>query len=311
MKKIDKLISHFIEYLKVERNCSIHTLRSYKADLKQFSEFLNELNPNLKISDVDYVILREYLFRVQSSKTSKMSRSTLIRKLSTLRSFFKRSCQMGYINQNPALSLTFPKPEKRLPKFLDLAEVEKLLSIPDPSSFIGLRDKAILELIYSTGMRLGELVSLNLEDLDLLEGLVKVKGKGKKERLIPVGSMALIAIRAYLQEREKLYYNNYHKAKRGRRRSEAALFVNRSGGRLTDRSVRIRLNSYLKGAGISKKISPHSLRHTFATHLLNAGADLRAVQELLGHSSLATTQIYTHVTTERLKSVYDKAHPRA
>lgn len=341
-----RAISHFIEYLKVERNCSPHTLRSYKADLLQFSELLNEFDPKLKISDIDYALLRAYLSRLQSAGTG---RSTLMRKLSTLRSFFRRAYQMGYISQNPALHLTTPKPEKRLPKFLDIAEVEALLSAPDVSTFIGIRDKAILELMYSTGMRLGELVSLNLEDLDRSDSSVKVRGKGKKERIIPVGSMALAAVRSYLQIRSSKFevrsqktkdekvicrgeslrspYGKRRKAKieGGRRRAEggrnksrrkraseaSALFVNRSGARLTDRNIRFSLDKYLKKAGITKKVSPHVLRHSFATHLLNAGADLRAVQELLGHSSLSTTQIYTHVTTERMKIVYDKTHPRA
>lgn len=332
-----RAISHFIEYLKVERNCSPHTLRSYKADLLQFSELLNEFDPKLKISDIDYALLRAYLSRLQSAG---IGRSTLMRKLSTLRSFFRRAYQMGYISQNPALHLTTPKPEKRLPKFLDIAEVEALLSAPDVSTFIGIRDKAILELMYSTGMRLGELVSLNLEDLDRSDSSVKVRGKGKKERIIPVGSMALAAVGSYLQVRSSKFevrsqktkdekvicrgeslrspYGKRRKAKsvkRGLKKKSAyeasALFVNRSGARLTDRNIRFSLDKYLKKAGISKKVSPHVLRHSFATHLLNAGADLRAVQELLGHSSLSTTQIYTHVTTERMKIVYDKTHPRA
>lgn len=332
-----RAISHFIEYLKVERNCSPHTLRSYKADLLQFSELLNEFDPKLKILDIDYALLRAYLSRLQSAGTG---RSTLMRKLSTLRSFFRRAYQMGYISQNPALHLTTPKPEKRLPKFLDIAEVEALLSAPDVSTFIGIRDKAILELMYSTGMRLGELVSLNLEDLDRSDSSVKVRGKGKKERIIPVGSIALAAVRSYLQVRSSKFevrsqktkdkkmicrgeslrspYGKRRKAKSVKRRLKkksayeaSALFVNRSGARLTDRNIRFSLDKYLKKAGITKKVSPHVLRHSFATHLLNAGADLRAVQELLGHSSLSTTQIYTHVTTERMKIVYDKTHPRA
>ncbi|MCK4463705.1 MAG: tyrosine recombinase XerC, partial [Candidatus Omnitrophica bacterium] len=206
----------------------------------------------------------------------------------------------GYIKTNPATSVATPKLDKKLPIFLDEKKVVKFITSPPDKDISGLRDRAILETLYSAGIRVGELVNLNLSDIDFISGLLKVFGKGRVERLTPVGDEALSAIRKYIGERFE-----YSQGK------QSAVFLNKFGKRLTDRSIRRIVDKYIKVAAIKEKISPHSLRHSFATHLLNSGADLRSVQELLGHKNLSTTQIYTHVSSERLKSVYDKAHPRA
>jgi site-specific recombinase XerD len=213
-----------------------------------------------------------------------------------LRTFFKFLSREGYIKTNPATLLLTPKLDKRLPQFLTEDEINKLLDSPSKDDISGLRDRAIMETFYSTGMRISELVGLNLEDVDFISGVVKVRGKGKKERLLPIGEKALTALRHYLDKRKE---------------KTKEIFLNKSGTRITDRGVRDILEKYIKLTSLKENISPHTLRHTFATHLLNHGADLRSVQELLGHVNLSTTQIYTHLSTERLKNIYDKTHPRA
>lgn len=289
---IDRYIEKFIRYLEIERNASRHTLINYSIDLKSLGEFLKE-EP---IEKVDYVSLRRYLAHIKEQNLSKVS---IARKIASIRSFFKFLFREGIIKNNPASSLSTPKRDKHLPKFLDEKEIVVLLESPDRESEAGARDRAILETLYSTGIRVSELVGLNMDHIDQIGGVVKVFGKGKKERIVPIGERALQAIRDYL------------KKKRPITRDTKALFFNKSGGRLTDRSVRRIINKYIIKASIQQKISPHTLRHSFATHMLDHGADLRSVQELLGHANLSTTQIYTHITTERLKSAYEKAHPRA
>ncbi len=293
-------IEEFMDYLRVEKNASVYTIKSYREDLSQLMMFLasgKELNVK-DVSNISYNLLRHFLAYLQKKGYTKV---TLVRKVSSLRTFFRFLSRQNYIKSNPTLYLITPKAGKKLPDFLDVAEIDNLLSIPKSDSFIGLRDKTILEVLYTTGIRVGELVALNLNDLDYLGGVIKVIGKGRKERLVPLGTGVVRIIRNYLDIRDKIKDINNNRS----------LFVNTRGKRISARSIRRRVTYYIKLTGIRKKVSPHTLRHSFATHLLNAGADLRAVQEMLGHVSLSTTQVYTHVTTERLKKVYAKAHPRA
>ena len=231
--------------------------------------------------------------------TQQRSRRTIARKLSCLRSFFRFLCREGRLSHNPAAAIPTPRLEKRLPSFLDEPQVTRLLAVPPTTKWQGLRDRALLETLYSTGIRVSELVGLHLEDVDEISGTVMVRGKGKKERLCPIGKTALKAIHAYVERRPK------------KLRAPYAVFVSQKGTRLTVRQVDRLLVRYVRMAELPSSISPHSLRHSFATHLLDRGADLRSVQELLGHASLSTTQLYTHITPQRLKKIYDQAHPRA
>jgi integrase/recombinase XerC len=313
------LIDRFVHYLQTERQFSEHTIRSYSADLVQFCQFLAadasdratdeivladlEGQPALPPNRLEEALLGMTPMRIRSYlallRNSDYSRSTTARKLATLRSFYKYLVRIGRVETSPVSVIRTPRLSKRLPEFLDVRQVDKLLDAPDAQTLLGARDKAILETIYSAGMRISEVVGVNIEDLDEFGGALRVRGKGKKERLAPLGSKALSAIRWYLRMRnEELGH-----AENG------ALFLNRSGKRISDRSIRRKLNKYMTEAGIAKHISPHTLRHSFATHMLNAGADLRSVQEMLGHENLSTTQIYTHLSTRRLREVYDRAHP--
>jgi len=287
---MDRYIEKFLRYLEIEKGASPHTLANYRVDLASFNRFLGDLS----LEKVDPLFLRRYLAELKSKNFAKRS---IARRLSCLRSFFKFLCREGYLTHNPVSVLRSPKLDRKLPSVLEVEEVERLLESHDGSAN-GLRDHAILETIYSVGLRVSEVVGLNLDDIDFISGIVKVYGKGKKERLCPIGEKALQAIRRYLDHRPNV-------------RDGKALFLNRRGRRLTARSVRRVLDKALQRASLNRHVSPHALRHSFATHLLDRGADLRSVQELLGHQSLSTTQIYTHVSAERLKRVYDKAHPRA
>lgn len=302
-------------YLEIERDFSPRTLTSYRGDLRQFAGFLSGNSLSAPAGRgrprrgntpdaIDYLTIREFLAHLQERG---IGRRTAARKLATLRSFFRFLCREGYSASDPTVGLRTPRLEKRLPRFLDLGQVTKLMEAPPVEKVLGLRDRAILETLYSTGMRVSELVSLNVFRIDFIGGALKVMGKGRKERLIPIGEKALEALSRYLTQRPELF----RKGKKGIIKDEKALFLNSWGGRLTTRSVVQIVKKYVKEVSSELNISPHTLRHTFATHLLNAGADLRAVQELLGHVNLSTTQIYTQVTTQRLKTVYDKAHPRA
>ncbi len=285
-------IEKFLRYLEIEKNYSAYTLLNYKLDLEDFARFFS----TAEIKNIDYLGLRKY---ITALKEKNLTNRTIGRKLSSLRSFFKFLTREGYLKINPTASISSPKQEKHLPQFLSEDEVRRLIEsafAKDEKDIRGLRDRAVLETFYSTGMRISELVGLNVDDLDFISGIAKVKGKGKKERIVPIGEVALQAIRKYLEKRNK---------------ENAALFLNKSGNRISSRGVQNIMEKYILRAGIKHGISVHTLRHSFATHLLNRGADLRSVQELLGHANLSTTQIYTHLTTERLKSVYDKAHPRA
>ncbi|MEW6618911.1 MAG: tyrosine recombinase XerC [bacterium] len=297
-----KYLDEFLLYLRVEKDTSYHTQRGYKADLLGIDSFIKTLTKRkieLGNPGVDRLIIRQYLAYLQKEN---YSRKSMARKLASLRTYFKFLCRKGYIQTNPAKSIFTPKLTQDLPTFLYQNEIVALIELPENSTALLLRDRAIMETLYSTGMRVSELVGMNLLDIDETSGMVKVLGKGNKERLVPIGSYALSCIERYLGKRIELLKKN---------REQEALFLNGKGGRLTSRGVRLIVNKYVNKMAISKHVSPHTFRHTFATHLLDAGADLRIVQELLGHASLATTQIYTHLTKERLKSVYDKAHPRA
>jgi len=297
---IDRYIDKFLNYLKVEKNMSPHTILNYSVDLKDFAKFLGE---DADIEKVEYLTLRKFLADLKAKNYSKR---TVARKLACLRSFFKFLYREGHIKTNSMLGVSTPKLDKKLPIFLDEGEVAKLLEAPDTSDVPGLRDKALLETIYSSGLRVSELVGLNMDNIDFIGGVLKVFGKGRKERLVPIGDRALKCIRSYLEKRPAC-----RSGRGGGKLDKKAVFLNKSGTRLTDRSVRRVLEKYIHITSLRQDISPHTLRHSFATHLLNRGADLRSVQELLGHMNLSTTQIYTHVTSERLKAVYDKAHPRA
>lgn len=289
---MDKYIEKFIRYLEIEKNYSKHTILNYKLDLEDFKKFLGGAD----LEKIDYLVLRKYLARL---KEKNLSSRTVNRRLSALRSFFRFLARDGYLKTNPILALSSPKLEKHLPIFLTEEETAKLIESAfskNDKDELGLRNRAILETFYSTGIRISELVGLNIGDIDPIGGVIKVKGKGKKERMVPIGEAAILVIRRYLGERRK---------------QNDALFLNKNGLRIGARGVRGIVRKYIHIAGIRQGASPHTFRHSFATHLLNRGADLRTVQELLGHANLSTTQIYTHLTTEKLKSVYDKAHPRA
>ncbi|ODS30884.1 MAG: site-specific tyrosine recombinase [Candidatus Scalindua rubra] len=312
---IDKLTKEFIARLKHERGFSEHTVRAYQKDLAQFDSFL-KVEKCKSLKHISHLLLRKYLAILRSRNYSK---TTIARKLASLRSFFKFLNREGELVSNPFEVLRTPKQTKKLPHFLSIKDAEDLLKTPAKPSptpgmtpndikSMGLRDKAILETLYSAGIRVGELVNLDESDVDFFGGMIKVRGKGKKERLAPIGSYAIKAVKEYIDSRSK--HKRTGKREESLQKSQP-LFINKFGGRLTARSVARSLDKYLKMTGVNPITSPHTFRHSFATHLLDRGADLRSVQELLGHSNLSTTQIYTHVTTERLKQVYEKSHPRS
>jgi len=316
------LVEQFITYLEVERNFSGHTVRSYRADLTQFCQFMTALAmaplsadaikaeelPGEDALDVRQLTqalpavtpteVRAFLAMMRNSEYSK---ATIARRLASLRSFYKYHTRVGTVSASPVTAVRTPRQDKRLPKCLDVSQIEALLAAPDAATLLGSRDVAIMETIYSAGLRVSELVGLNIENVNTHTETLHIRGKGKKERLTPIGSRAMEAIEIYQRKRVSRFGPV----------SGGPLFVNKSGRRISERSIRRKLDKYLQMAGIPIHISPHTLRHSFATHMLNAGADLRSVQELLGHESLSTTQIYTHLTTTRLKQVYDEAHPLA
>ena len=315
------LIHQFIHYLSVEKNASPHTCRCYQRDLEGFDDFLKNSGMYLtssgevELGKVDRIAIRKYL----SFLHRKNKKSSIARKISTLRSFFRYLNREQLIPSNPAKSVSTPKVEKTLPTTLTVDEAFRLMESPksfseksSPSGFKNkrLRDRAILELLYSSGLRVSELVGLDSNQIDQDLGIVKVMGKGRKERIVPVGIKAVESLKAYLDERG-LIKGLRPGGKASGPEGEEPLFVNSLGGRLTARSVGRLIKKYTRHSGIFRKVSPHSLRHTFATHLLDAGADIREIQEMLGHSSLSTTQRYTHVSMGKLMEVYDRAHPRS
>ena len=292
-------VHSFLDYLQVVRDLSPATVRSYRSDLADFCDWLVvECNRLPKPKAIDRIRVRGYLAHLHQRQ---LTRRTVARHLAALRTFFRWQVREGHLVEEPTAGLQSPRREQRLPRHLPVDEVAAILTAPDAGKPLGLRDRAVLETLYATGCRVSELTGLDCQDVSLKEGLARVMGKGRKERIVPVGSKALIAIRAWLKVRDKIRRDS----------STAALFLNYRGKRLSDRSVRRVLTAALQKVAVSRRISPHGLRHSFATHLLDNGADLRSIQELLGHASLGTTQIYTHVSMEHLMTTYRSAHPRA
>jgi len=291
-------IGQFLNYLTYERNASENTVTAYRDDLESFLTFLSDdyftmPREQLELGRIDHLTVRAYLAHLSRRK---LSRSSIARHLSAMRSFFKYLMREGVVEANPARTVATPKREKHLPSVMQTSDIALLLEQPDTSTPLGTRDRAFLELLYGSGLRISELVGIDLDDIELRARLVKVRGKGKKERIVPFGSKAEEAVRNWLEVRKT---------------DDSALFVNYRGERITTRSVRRLFDRYVRGAALRKGISPHTMRHSFATHLLNAGADLRGIQELLGHASLSTTQKYTHLNDWQLIAVYKKSHPRA
>ena len=303
---MEKMIEKYLRYLKIERNASVHTITSYKNDLTSFNNFCKtqfEIAPsNVDINLITRLTLRLWLGNLSEEGLAK---SSIARKVAALKSFFKYCFKRGYIEKNPAHLLVIPKKEKTLPKTVTPDDIVRLLESIDISRPQGLQDRAILEILYSTGIRVSELVSLNILDVDLTSSQISVIGKGNKQRMIPIGSTAHRIIKEFLMERSKLY------GKRTDADAHRALFLAASGQRIYDRSIRHTVERYLKIHSEVTQKSPHVLRHSFATHMLDNGADIRIIKEFLGHSNLAATQIYTHTSVERLKNVYEQAHPRA
>lgn len=303
-------IDYFMVYMEGERNCSVYTLDNYRRDLFDgldfFCRVLGKKDDRVVPGDINYSLLRQYLGHL---RIKGLSRATMARRLAAWRTFYRFLCREGYIMGNPVHRLPLPKQGRKLPGFLYLDEVRLLIGAPQTDNPLGIRDRALLELLYATGIRVGELVGLDVDDVDFRSEVIMVSGKGNKERLAPFGSYAAGALKNYLQEsRPKLLPCLGNKAGQDKQK---ALFLNFRGGRLTSRGIRGIISKYIQKLHMEKGVSPHTLRHSFATHLLDNGADLRAVQELLGHARLSTTQIYTHVTKERLRAEYNKAHPRA
>lgn len=330
------ITASFQSYLTDERHFSPYTARCYGADLRQFVEYLceehsiepdathetDELRRRLDpghtagaiakptvtaiVCEADADLIRDYLAHLSEQQYSP---ATMARKIATLRSFYKWAERRGAARTNPMTLIRTPRQAKRLPKAITIEQVEQLLAAPGDADVLGRRDRAMLETLYSTGIRVSELVGLNFEDLDLQGEALHVQGKGRKERLVPLGSHAMGAIQRYIE----MLPADPRFAEPWQRRAGGGvpLFLNKHGDRLSSRSVRRKLDKYLREVGLDPSISPHTLRHSFATHLLDNGADLRSVQELLGHQSLSTTQVYTHLTTQRVRDAYDGAHPRA
>ncbi len=299
---LEQGLAEYLTHLGLERNASAHTVKSYREDLSQALEFVRTHLKKKTVEPRDWSTrtLRAFVAHLHEQGYAK---TTVARRLAALRSFGKFLCRQGTLQSNPAEALRGPRQDKKLPHFLTVADMKKLLAAPSNETPLGQRDRALLETLYSAGLRVSELVGLNLADVDLSDGVVVVRGKGKKERLALLGEPAKEAIRLWLAGRAKMLML--------RKKDTVAVFTNKSGTRLTTRSVGRLLQKYLKSAGLDPRTTPHTLRHSFATHMLDAGADIRGVQELLGHKSLTTTQIYTHITTQRLQQSYHKAHPRA
>lgn len=291
---IEKYIERFTKHLKYEKHFSHHTVRNYLSDLDQYNSYLNDQGLGLNI---DQLAIRRYLALLQKKNT----KTSTGRKLAAIKCFYKYLSREELIETNPFEGVATPRAEKKLPQFFSVDDIFRLMDAPRSDKPLVVRDRAILELLYSSGLRAEELAGLDISHVDITSGMVKVIGKGNKERRVPVGNKAIEAIHAYCESR----------VAGGGEAKSGPLFLNYRGERLTTRSIARIVKKYLMKAGIPGKGSPHTLRHSFATHLLDAGADLRGIQELLGHASLSTTQKYTHITTDKLMEVYDKAHPRA
>lgn len=288
---MNKLIDKFLRHLQIERDASENTIRAYRKDLVVFSEHIKK-----QPQEIDLIDIRDFIARQIKSGLSK---ATVGRRLATARSFLTFLYREGAITANPARIVSSPKKSQHLPNFLSVDDVISLVEKPEGIGTIPVRDRAILELLYSSGLRVGEIAGLNVDDIDTKEGLVKVRGKGKKERMVPVGSKAVDALKSYTVEKILL------------KKKDKAMFLNRIDQRLSPRGIRRIVVKYARMIGIEGPVGPHTLRHTFASHLLQGGADLRVIQELLGHASLSTTQKYTHIDIEHLMDVYDRAHPLA
>ncbi|MFN0054108.1 MAG: tyrosine recombinase XerC [Planctomycetales bacterium] len=295
-------IDAFLKYLRIERNCSSLTIKSYHEDLASLLEYFHEFGGGLPAApgQVTVAMLRGYVAYLHECD---YARTTMARRLACLRSFFRYCCREGLAATNPAKALRTPRAGRRLPHFLSAEQVVQLLEAPPANQPMGLRDRAILETLYSAGLRVAELASLNVESWDKDAGVLRVLGKGRKERFAPIGRHAAVALARWIELREP--------DPQAPAMQQTALFLNKRGRRLTTRSVGRLLEKYIRQTGLDKLTTPHTLRHSFATHLLDGGADLRSVQELLGHKSLTTTQIYTHVSNKRLRETYEKAHPHA
>lgn len=306
---MERAIRAFETHMEIERNLSPHTIKNYAADLRQFSRFLDENAGNAgKVEEsglpgrIDHLTVRMFMAMLYRQKVKKV---TIARKLAALRAFFSYLQREGKAASNPAEMAQAPKAEKYIPPFLSVDEINAVLDSAFPDDLTGCRDRAILELFYSTGIRLSELTGLDIADADLNESLLKVRGKGKKERLVPVGGKALKSLTDYLEIRHGADHAPAETA------GASPLFISKRGMRMNPRSVARIVDKYVQRSGLGRKISPHKIRHSFATHMMDAGADLRSIQELLGHESLSTTQKYTSVSVSRLMEVYDKAHPKA
>lgn len=300
---IDRITS-FLNYLKFERNYSSNTVSSYEDDLLQLHTFFKKhfSSEKYQLKTIDNLTIRLFLGDLIENG---ISRKSIARKLSSVRSFFKYLNRKKIIKMNPTINIATPKISKKLPSFLDESAIAKMLELPNETTVIGLRDKALLELLYSTGIRLNELIELKLDNIDWHNKTLKVIGKGRKARITPFGERAKAALKKYLLRRDELF------SKTTSEKESSSVFISNRGKRMYPKGVYNIVNHYIQQVSDIEKKSPHVLRHTFATHLLNRGADLNAVKELLGHESLSTTQIYTHVTIDRLKSIYDQAHPKS
>jgi integrase/recombinase XerC len=293
-------VARFLRYLEVERNASALTVKSYREDLEALVEYLVEVYRQPPRADqITTVELRGYVAALHEAG---YAQTTIARRLASLRSFFRFGQREGWTKSNPAKPLRNPRKARALPHFLSSEDIERLLAAPPADEPLGMRDRALLEVMYSAGLRVSELTGLNDADLDVAAGVIRVRGKGRRERIAPIGSHAVRALTQWLRVR---------RVARERGGSGAVVFTNKFGHRLTTRSVGRLLEKYLRATGLDRRTTPHTLRHSFATHLLDRGADIRSVQELLGHKSLVTTQIYTHVSTAQLRAVYERAHPRA
>lgn len=306
---IESLLKQFFEHLRYERNVSEHTLRNYASDLQQFLDYLAPLNPgtgvrrDVDLKEIDHITIREWLSRLHDKQKKKTS---VARKLAALRTFFQFLVREGVVEMNPAKLVSTPRLEKKLPTHLSVEDAVRFIETPDLNTDLGLRDRAILEFLYGTGIRVSELTKLDVTDVDFKNKLIRVTGKRRKQRIVPFGDPALHSLFSYLSVRQA-FLNEAPLAER----DSKALFLNYQGTRITTRSVGRMVDKYISICAGIHNISPHSLRHSFATHLLDSGADLRDIQELLGHARLSTTQVYTHVSMEKLIEVYDKAHPKA
>ncbi len=308
--ELERHVDSFLAYLQAVRSVSPNTLQAYSTDLGQFFSFVESHGADQPLS---HHTIRRFLAAMRSRAGAQggPTPATLARKLAALRSFLRYLCREGILDDNPAALISSPRQGKRLPRFLHLEEVQELLSLPGGGP-AGLRDRAVLEMLYATGARISEIWRLDMEDLDFEGEFVRLSGKGRKERIVPFGSFALDALRRYIDQARPEFLRGTDRRTRSRDGSESkALFLNRGGTRLSVRGLRRLVDKYLGHLALERHVTPHGLRHTFATHLLNEGADIRAVQEMLGHASLSTTQVYTHVSQARIRAVYRNAHPRA